>query len=310
MSKWTREGIIRELLRREAAGLPLVHTKKPGQGVEPTLYAAGVRIFGSWRSVLLAAGIAPELGQFHQRWSIPKVLGIIRSLAQRRRRLKPEEIRQRYGNVDEAARRFFGSWPKAILAAGVDPAKILRIVPWAKERLIEAILTRVLHGKPLGRHSVSPSSLVDVAVRVFGSWDAALAAAGLDPKAYADREEEVPTNGSSHGRRQSDGMVSASHSQGEQGEPPANPPVPTGPATAPVKQLPKTPTGWSDQAIIDAILALRQGQQSLDVSWVQKEQRPLHHAATKRYGNWRNALRAAGLNPEEFRKSQKVSPAR
>ena len=45
MSKWTRESIIREMLRREAAGLPLVHTKKPGQGVDAALYAAGVRIF-------------------------------------------------------------------------------------------------------------------------------------------------------------------------------------------------------------------------------------------------------------------------
>jgi len=231
MNKWTREGIVREMLRREAAGLPLVHTKKPGQGVEPTLYAAGVRIFGSWRSVLMAAGIAPELGQFHQRWSIPKVLGIIRILAQRRRRLKPEEIRRQYGNVDEAARRFFGSWPKAILAAGVDPAKILRIVPWTEERLIEAILTRVLHGKPLGRQSVSPSSLVEVAVRVFGSWDSALAAAGLDPQAYVDPEPGGPTNGSSHGRRQSDDTVSVSTSQDGRGDPPAIPLGPTGPAT-------------------------------------------------------------------------------
>jgi adenylosuccinate synthase len=38
--------------------MPLVHTKKPGKGVESTLYAAGVRIFGSWRGVLTAAGIS------------------------------------------------------------------------------------------------------------------------------------------------------------------------------------------------------------------------------------------------------------
>jgi len=298
MSKWTREGIVREMLRREAAGLPLVHTKKPGQGVEPTLYAAGVRIFGSWRSVLMAAGIAPELGEGQEHWSIPKVLGIIRMLGHRRRRLCPEEIHRHYSNVDEAARRIFGSWPKAILAAGVDPAKILRVVPWSRERIIEAILTRVLHSKPLGRRSVSPPSLADAAVRIFGSWDAALTAAGLDPQAYVDPEPEVPSATRRGRPRKVDAGVSANNGP-ERGDP----------ATAPVKRLRKPPTPWSNQAVLEAIVARHQAQRRMDSSSVQKEERSLYRAATWRHGTWRSALLAAGLDHNAFPKSQKVSPA-
>jgi hypothetical protein len=66
MVKWTREQIIRQILRREAAGLPLT----PGgeNGVESTLYQAGSRIFGSWRNAVTSAGIAPDRAQAHDRW--------------------------------------------------------------------------------------------------------------------------------------------------------------------------------------------------------------------------------------------------
>jgi len=35
---------------------------------------------------------------------------------------------------------------------------------------------------------------------------------------------------------------------------------------------------------------------------VQIDNRSLHRAATRRFGNWHKALLAAGLNPDEFRK--------
>ena len=58
MAKWTRENIIREILRREAANLPL-HLRHDLQGIDPRLYRAAARIFGGWRNALMAAGVAP-----------------------------------------------------------------------------------------------------------------------------------------------------------------------------------------------------------------------------------------------------------
>ena len=52
------------------------------------------------------------------------------------------------------------------------------------ERIIEAILVRVLNNEPLGSTTVRPESLAEAAARFFGSWGSALAAAGLDPKHY------------------------------------------------------------------------------------------------------------------------------
>ncbi|MGB2985970.1 MAG: hypothetical protein WBE26_08810 [Phycisphaerae bacterium] len=54
LAKWTREKIIREILRREAAGLPL-SLGGSKRGVESNLYQAGSRVFGSWGNAVKAA---------------------------------------------------------------------------------------------------------------------------------------------------------------------------------------------------------------------------------------------------------------
>src|SRR5687767_8013571 len=77
-------------------------------------------------------------------------LAVIRSLARRPRPLSAAEVRRRHGNLVAAARRRFGSWSKAVVAAGVDPVKLRRAPPWTPERIVEAILKRALCGQPLG----------------------------------------------------------------------------------------------------------------------------------------------------------------
>jgi hypothetical protein len=186
MAKWSRERIIREILRREAAGLPL-SLGGSKDGVDSKLYKAGSRVFGSWGNAVKAAGIAPERAKVHDQWSPSRILTKIRSLARRQQPLRPGELKRRHDHLMQAARRLFGSWSKAVVAAGVDPEKLKRVAPWTKERIIEAILTRALHGKRLNSHAVQPKSLVEAGARVFGSWGSALAAAGIDPKQHVRR---------------------------------------------------------------------------------------------------------------------------
>jgi hypothetical protein len=197
-SKWTREQIIREILRRESTGLPLT----PGgeQGVEFALYQAAARIFGSWRYAVQAAGITSGQVGGQVRWSPARILGIIRALSNRRQPLSAAEIQLRHGDLVSAARRIFGSWPKAVIAAGVDPAKLSRVVPWTRERVIEAILTRALRNEPLRTRTVKPRSLVVAGQRIFGCWGAALDASGVDPKHYV-RHWPVVGTGSLAGHR-------------------------------------------------------------------------------------------------------------
>ena len=176
--KWTREEIIRRILDLDAKGYPLT-VGKPG--VSPALYQAGSRIFGSWRNALQAAGLSPDRGSRAERWPPAKILMVIRNLSRRRRPLRKKELEERFGNLVSAARRIFGSWSKAILASGVDPAKLRRVVPWTRERVLETLLTRALRNQPVSARLMEPRSIVEAGRRFFGSWSATLEAAGLDP---------------------------------------------------------------------------------------------------------------------------------
>jgi hypothetical protein len=268
-NKWTRERIIHYILECEAEGRPLT-VGEPG--ISQALYQAGSRIFGSWRNAIQAAGIRPERDNYGEKWSPAKILMIIRNLARRHRPLNTAQLERRYGSMLSAARRLFGSWSKAVLAAGVDPAKLQRVVPWTRERVIEAVLTRALRNEPLSGRSTQPRSLVEAGQRFFGSWAAAVEAAGLDPKAIV--------------------LLQPSS---------ANPAAVAVPAAG-TEYVHRPRQPWAREMVITAILTRLRQQKSLNALALSTEDRALYRAATRRFGNWSNALLAAGLDPGDHQR--------
>ncbi len=266
--KWTREHIIRRILECDAEGFPLT-VGKPG--VSHSLYQAGSRVFGSWRNALQAAGIPPERGNCVEKWPPARILTIIRSLSQRRKPLLMTQLEDRYGSMLSAARRHFGSWSKAVLASGVDPAKLRRVVPWTRERIIEAILTRALRNESLAVRSTQPRSLVEAGRRVFGSWSAALEVAGLDPHVVALRTDTTPR------------CIRA-----------------TTPTTSGERRRPAK--SWTKAAIIAAIKMRLADQKPLFATAIIREDTALYRAARRHFKNWRNALLAADLCPDDHRR--------
>jgi DNA-binding protein H-NS len=271
-NKWTRERIIRHLVEREAKGLPLT---VGGEGVDSLLYEAARRTFGSWRNAVQAAGIAPERVLTWERWSPAKIFLIVRRLAQRDRPLSVAQIERRYSGMVSAARRLFGSWTKAVLAAGVTPTRLRRVVPWNKERVIETILTRALRNESLVARFIEPRSLVCAGQRHFGNWAAAVTAAGLDPKVTV--------------------------------LPPRRPKKPQAarPA-APRKMCPQNPRrSWTKELVIAAIHKRLQEQRSMNPSALSQEDGALYRATRRHLRSWSNALLTAGLDPAAYRRSQR-----
>ncbi len=266
---WTRELVIRGILEREAQGRPLT---TGGKGFDPQLYAAARRIFGSWRNAILAAGIPPERVLTWERWSPAKILVQIRLISRRRRPLTTLQVEHRYHNLVSAARRHFGSWSKAVLAAGVDPTRLQRVVPWNRERVIEAILTRALRNEPLVARLVEPRSLVEAAHRFLGGWQEAVAAAGLDPNIT-----KMP-------RRQ----LKRPHRSGK----------PRRRKIAPEELGPP----WSRERIIEAIRARVRDRRPINAWAVSRDHAGLYGAAKRHLGTWDEAIRAAGLQPDEHRR--------
>lgn len=268
---WTRELILRHILDREAQGLPLTIG---GEGVDQLLYAASRRIFGCWRNALLAAGIPPERILTWERWSPAKVLAQIRVLSRRSRPLTTSQMEHRYCNLVSAARRHYGSWPKAILAAGVDPVTLHRVVPWNQERVIEAILTRALRGESLVARLVEPRSLTEAGSRFFGSWREAVTTAGLDPTVT-----EMPP------RRKKRGDQSATRSDNAPQRVPAY-------------------TVWSKERVVARIQERVRENKPVNAYAVTREFPKLYAAGIRHLGSWEAAIRAAGLDPSVSRRKR------
>lgn len=267
--KWTRERIIHDILGCEAEGRPLTVGE---HGVGHALYQAGSRIFGSWRNAIQAAGIPPERGNCGEKWPPAKILMIIRNLSRRRHPLNSTQLERRYGSMLTAARRLFGSWSKAVVAAGVDPTKLQRVVPWTRERVIEAILTRALRNESLAARSTQPRSLVEAGQRFFGSWAAAVQAAGLDANTIAARPTVPPTETAA-------GVTG------------------TG---ADLVHRPRQP--WTKDMVIACIQTRMRQQKPMHGEALAREDHPLYRAAKRRFTNWSEALRAAGINPDDHRR--------
>jgi hypothetical protein len=227
----------------------------------------------------------------HDRWPPARILASIRSLARRQRPLGPAELKRRYAHLVVAARRFFGSWLKAVIAAGVDPAKLRRAPPWTRERIIEAILARALKNQRLSSHNVQPRSLANAAERTFGSWEAALATAGLDPKQYMSRLPggDVGAPARSLFLPEQQRVRSSARDEGVPG------------AAGEIAAAPIRPGVYrTSESVLQAILTRLREQHLINAASVYRDDRPLYRVAERQFGNWRNALKAAGLNPEDF----------
>lgn len=188
--------VIRGILVREQDQRPLnalgVAQDDPG-----LLYAARRR-FGSWRQALAAAGIdADEVGHY-RRWNRFEIIQQMRRMSASGRSLRRRYLARRNPGLVAAAYKYFGSWRKALAAAGLDPEQFGAQTVWNSERIIEAILLRAVKREPLGSTTVRPASLKTAAVSEFGSWAAALESAGLDPQAhigFAGRRSAPPVDG-------------------------------------------------------------------------------------------------------------------
>jgi len=196
---------------------------------------------------------------------------MIRNLARRERPLTTVQIGQRYPSLASAARRHFGSWTKAALAAGVDPSKLQKVARWSPERVIETILTRALRNETLVARLIEPQSLVAAGQRFFGGWAAAVTAAGLDPTSTV----LLPMRNKPSDARRA--------------------PAPHAESSRMRRKL------WNKERVIAAILARMHAQKPINATALLREAYSLYRAMRRYCGNWSEAMRAAGLDSAVYR---------
>jgi hypothetical protein len=172
------EDVIRCILRVELDGESL--KSRDIRAREPVLFKVALRHFRTWSEALRAAGIDPEAVANRRKWTVDRILRTIHDLHRRGVALNyASAIAADYGAVQMAA-KLLGSWDQALRTAGFDPGRIRRARrPWTREEIIDLIRVRAAAGLPITSYRVCPKSVEVASRRVFGSWKAALSAAGV-----------------------------------------------------------------------------------------------------------------------------------
>jgi hypothetical protein len=185
--KWTRERIIRRIRELHDRGVDLSHSSAKREHQYLVVVASDERMFGSWREAVEASGLSYDAVSKHESWTKEKIISRIRQLHRRGESLSHESTKQKHGALVSAASspRYFGSWERAIRAAGLSYDRIRRIESWDRAKILEKI--RELHAQGVALNNANMRrmgyrGMMEAAARRqnFGSWEAAVRAAGLD----------------------------------------------------------------------------------------------------------------------------------
>ncbi|MCX6365314.1 MAG: hypothetical protein NTX57_01200 [Armatimonadetes bacterium] len=119
------------------------------------------------------------------RWTNDTILGEILRRYETQQDLSYSGLAREDLPLLRAAVRYFGSYPLAVAAAGLDYDELRRYRSWTNERIIECLQELATQNADLSWRHVSlklDPTLAAAAVKRhhFGSWRAALEAAGLD----------------------------------------------------------------------------------------------------------------------------------
>jgi hypothetical protein len=186
---WTKASVVAAIRQRAAKGLPLCFSS-----VSLSLREGARRTFGTWDEALRACGEDPVQHRLLGAWSNERVMQEVRHMA-RAGRVSGKRAQAEQPTMYNVAVRRHRSWGNVLRAAGLDPSehretrgrrgKGYKRLDWTREAVVEAIQARQRAGLPLHRTAVVQTdgqALTHQARNRFGSWDAALLAAGVDPE--------------------------------------------------------------------------------------------------------------------------------
>src|SRR5688500_772693 len=120
-------------------------------------------------------------------WNRTSILQALRKLHKAGRDLSYNSLARGQQSLVSAAAYHFGSYRRAVEAAGIDYAEVTRRPRWSKQNIIQLIKKARRDGEDLNWSSVTQrndelgkAAFASLQPRLFGRWDRAIHAAGLD----------------------------------------------------------------------------------------------------------------------------------
>jgi hypothetical protein len=193
----SKKEVLAAIIKRKKANLPLnVSTVAKRKYYNcPALYNGAIRMFGSWRRAIKAAGLDYSLVRKNM-WKYPTQEKLLAEILRRRKAGLPlnaaalsRDRKNSDGTLYLRARELFGSWKKALETAGLryeDIANKYKCKFAAREAVIAEIQRRYRAALPLntgticeGRKSNGDATLYYWGCEYFGTWKKAIKAAGI-----------------------------------------------------------------------------------------------------------------------------------
>jgi len=312
---WSAERVIRGILDRERRGLPLAAGAVHREDGE--LRRAADRRFGNWSEALRRSGIDPNTIPNLRRWTASAVVSQIHRLDLQADPLHLSAVSRRDGGLVGAALVRFGSWDSALRAAGCDPAAIRRIRPaWTRATIVQVIQRRAAAGLSVASGKMRPHSARMAALRIFGSWDAALRAAGArdlvpqrrrwSPEAVVERirryhQEGRPLNFGAV-RRENGPLVVAARQHFGQWD------LALHAAGLDPSRIRRRCPEWTRVGVLEAIR--ERAAAGLPLRGKAIKPKSLMASARRFFGSWPKALEAAGVAPSQPPPAQRPSRRR
>ena len=197
----TSQSVITAIKARYKKDQPLNKLKlQKGPHSDKPLYNAGRLFYGDWESAVAQAGFDPKIIDPPPLPRIyPDGQSVIDGILYRQKQGLPLGHGELYNGetrdhtLANRAKEYFGSWDKALEAAGIDPTSVRQ---WQarnytnKSKVIAAIRLRVKQKLPLTADAISHGKYSDpqiyrAAAKLFGGWSEALKAAKVKPAQMA-----------------------------------------------------------------------------------------------------------------------------
>jgi hypothetical protein len=125
-----------------------VLTAKHLQRNYPDLYHQGTWLFGNWDNGLDAAGLNPEKTRLRRSWGENKIIAAIRQMRSKELPLNAQYVMKNHPKLFSSAKRQFGPWSRALIAAGITKKRISGTVN--KPLVLLRALGEALETRPTG----------------------------------------------------------------------------------------------------------------------------------------------------------------
>ena len=240
---------------------------------------------------------------------------IIKELKKRKKSksdLSYNQLARENQSLVSAAAYYFGSYRAAVEEAGIDYADVTRRPRWTPDRIVALIKKAAKAGEDLHWSAVTrrddelkKAAFASLQDRLFGTWDAALTAAGLDPAEVSRyrRWNEGTIRDELHARQKDKRPLNSGTLQKEDPGLHAAAVRYFGNFDSALREAGIDPAEhrrrrrWNQEAVLDGLKALKADGNRMSDSTVRGEDAALYGAAVRLFGSFTKARESAGIKP-------------